>query len=358
MDNTAKSYRMVCLMAGVFFVTVSSTRADVVSNWSSTANNILIAAKVPLGGYSSRGIAIVQAAVYEAVNAITKRYPPDRIKLDPAPGASVEAAIAAANRATLLKLAPSQQAAIDKAYQAALSAIGDGPAKTAGVTVGEQAAAAILALRANDGADAPESYRPHTTAGVYVPTNIPILSHWPQRKPWLIASADQFRPGPPPNLTSDLWARDYHEIKTLGAKNSATRTAAQTDSARFWEGPASTLYLPVVLSVTTLAGREVTQNARLLAVTTAALDDAGIAVMEAKYQYHFWRPITAIRNGDADGNDATERDASWIPFIETPPHPEYPCAHCILAATVGTLVAEPFHRTSTHLLLISWRNRG
>jgi hypothetical protein len=338
MYSITKYYRMAVLAGIVSLFAVSLAWADVVSDWSSTANNILVAAKVPLGGYSSRGIAIVQAAVYEAVNAITKRYPSDRLKLDPTPGASVEAAIAAANRATLLKLAPSQQAAIDKAYQAALATIGEGPAKTAGVTVGEQAAAAILAVRANDGAEAAESYRPSTTAGVYVPTNIPILSQWPQRKPWLIASADQFRPGPPPNLTSEVWARDYNEIKTLGAKNSATRTAEQTDIARFWEGPASTLYLPVVLSVTTLAGREVTQNARLLAVTTAALDDAWIAVMEAKYQYHFWRPLTAIRNGDADGNDATERDASWLPFIETPPHPEYPCAHCILAATVGTLL--------------------
>ena len=115
---------------------------------------------------------------------------------------------------------PSQQAAIDGAYQAALAKIADGPAKTAGIAVGEQAAAAILALRADDGAAAAETYRPHTTAGVYVPTVIPAVPQWPQRKPWLMTSAAQFRPGPPPELTSDVWARDYNEIKALGGKNS------------------------------------------------------------------------------------------------------------------------------------------
>ena len=274
---------------------------------------------------------MVQSAVYEAVNAITKRYPADRVKLDAAPGASVEAAVAAANRATLSKLVPEQQAAIDSAYQTALSAISDGSAKTAGITVGDQAAAAILALRADDGAAVPESYRPHTTPGSYVPTVIPIVSQWSQRKPWVMTSADQFRPGPPPSLTSDLWARDYNEIKALGAKNSTTRSAEQTAIARFWEETRPTIYFAVVRSVANAPGREVTQNAHLFAAVTQAMDDAAIAILDAKYHYNFWRPITAIRNGDTDGNDATERDPSWTPFIDTPMHPEYPCAHCIFS---------------------------
>src|SRR5262249_62066624 len=114
----------------------------------------------------------------------------------------------------------------------------------------------------------PESYRPHTTAGVYVPTVIPIAPQWPQRKPWVMTSADQFRPGPPPSLTSDLWARDYNEIKALGAKNSTTRSAEQTDIARFWEAAMPTIYFPVVRSVATAPGREVTQNAHLFATVT------------------------------------------------------------------------------------------
>jgi hypothetical protein len=238
----------------------------------------------------------------------------------------------------LAKLAPSQQAAIDSAVRSALSAVPDGPAKKEGIAVGERAAAAILSLRADDGADLPESYRPQTTPGVYVPTTIPAASQWPLRKPWIMTSADQFRPGPPPDLKSELWARDYNEIKALGAKNSSRRTAEQTEIARFWETTAPTIYFPVVRSVANAPEREITQNARLLAVTAQAMDDALIAIFDAKYHYNFWRPITALRNGDIDGNDATERDASWAPLIDTPMHPEYPCAHCIHAATVGAIL--------------------
>jgi len=153
-----------------------------------------------------------------------------------------------------------------------------------------------------------------------------------------MASPDQLRPGPPPALDGVLWARDYNEIKAVGAKSSALRTAEQTDIARFWETRSPTIYFPIARSVADAPGREVTQNARLLAAATQAMDDALIAVFDAKYHYGFWRPITAIRNGDADGNDATERDASWVPLIDTPMHPEYPCAHCIVAAALGAVL--------------------
>lgn len=337
MNHTKKHQQIALLVVAASLLASPMAKADVVTDWNITAGDIAVAAKLPPAS-TYRVMAMAQSAVYEAVNAITKRYPPDRVKLDSAPGASVEAAVAAANRATLAKLLPSQQAAIDSAYQAALSAISDGPGKTEGITVGERAAAAILGLRVDDGAGAPESYRPRTTAGVYVPTVIPAGVQWPHRKPWVMASADQFRPGPPPSLTSTLWARDYNEIKTLGAKNSTHRTVEQTAIARFWEATQPIIYFPVVRSVANAPGRERTQNARLLAVAGQAMDDALIAVFDAKYHYNFWRPVTAIRNGDIDGNDATERDASWVPFIDTPMHPEYPCAHCILAAVVGTVL--------------------
>jgi PAP2 superfamily len=324
---------VIAMMTGV----TPSAYADVVTDWNAPAGDIVLAAKLaPAMPY--RAMAVVQSAVYEAVNAITKRYPSDRIKLDAAPGASLEAAVAAANGATLAKLTPAQQPAIDKAVQAALIAVPDGPAKTEGIAVGERAAKAVLTLCADDGADAPESYRPYTTAGVYVPTVIPDVSQWPRRRPWLITSADEFRPGPPPSLDSEIWMRDYNEIKVLGAKNSVSRTKEQTEIARFWEARVPTVYFPVVLSVANQPGRDVTRNARLLAVAGQAMDDALIAVFDAKYTYNFWRPITAIRNGDLDGNPATERDASWVPFIDTPMHPEYPCAHCIIAATLGAVL--------------------
>jgi hypothetical protein len=207
-----------------------------------------------------------------------------------------------------------------------------------GIVVGESAANAILSLCADDGADAAESYRPYTTAGVYVPTVIPDAAQWPHRKPWLLTSADQFRPGPRPSLDSEIWACDYNEIKVLGGKNSTRRTAEQTEIARFWEARVPTIYFPIIRSVANQPDRDVTRNARLLAVAGQAMDDALIAVFDAKYHYNFWRPITAIRNGDLSGNAATERDASWLPFIDTPMHPEYPCAHCIVAATVGAIL--------------------
>lgn len=324
-------------------------KADVVTDWNVTAADITVAASLGPPP-ANRILAMVQTGVYEGVNAITRRYPADRATPNAAPDASVAAAVAAANRTMLSRLLPSQQAAIDKAYATALATIADGPAKTAGIAVGEQAAAAVLAWRADDGAATVERYRPATTAGVYVPTTIPAASQWPQRKPWVMTACDQFRPGPPPALTSDLWTRDYREIKALGAKNSTTRTPAQTEIARFWEATAPTIYFPVARSVANASGRDVTQNARLLALTAEAIDDALIAVFDAKYYYNFWRPVTAIRNGDTDDNAATERDAGWLPFIDTPMHPEYPCAHCIVAAAVGEVLATEIGAGPTPML--------
>jgi PAP2 superfamily len=336
--NDIKTHRQIAILVlAASLLACPMARSDTITDWNIKAGEIVVEGRMgPPPAY--RVVALVQTAVYEAVNAITKRYPAGALKVDAPPGASVDAAVAAANRATLLKLVPSQQASIETAYQAALAKVADGSAKTAGIAVGEQAAAAILALRVEDGAAAPESYRPTTTAGIYVPTVITAVPQWPQRKPWLMTSPAQFRPGPPPALASALWARDYNEIKALGGKASPRRTAEQTEIALFWEASQPPIYHAVVRSVANMPGRDLTQNARLFAAVTQASDDALIAVFEAKYHYNFWRPVTAIRNGDIDGNDATERDASWTPFIETPMHPEYPCAHCILAAAVGTVL--------------------
>ena len=337
MNSETKHAQWASLIFAASLITSPVASADAVCDWNIKAGDIVVSAKMGPPP-ANRALAIANTAVYEAVNAITKRYPAGALKLEAAPEASVDAAIAAANRTALAKLLPSQQAVIDSAYQAALSKIADGAAKTSGITVGEQAAAAILASRAGDGAAAAETYRPQTAAGVYVPTVLPAVTHWPQRKPWLMTSAAQFRPGPPPALTSQLWARDFNEVQALGGKSNSRRTAEQTQIAGFWEATLPPIYNGIVLSVADVPGREVTQNARLFAAVAQAADDALLAVFEAKYHYNFWRPVTAIRNGDLDGNDATERDASWTPFIETPMHPEYPCAHCVVAAAVGTVL--------------------
>lgn len=324
--------------AAIGFATFPS-QADVVTDWNTQAGDIVAAAKLPPHP-SYRAMAIVQSAVYEAVNAITRRYPQGHLKPAANPDASVDAAVAEANRTALSKLVPAQQAAIDSAYQAALAAIPDGQAKTAGLDVGKKAAIAMLAWRADDGATASESYRPLTSPGRYVPTVIPAAPQWPLRKTWVMASADQFRPGPPPGLTSERWARDFNEIKVIGARNSTQRSAEQSEIARFWEATGPAIYFPVVRSVAHAPGRDPTQNARLLAIAGVTMDDALVAVMDAKYQYNFWRPITAIRNGDHDGNDATERSSTWMPFVDTPMHPEYPCAHCALAGSLGAVLKQ------------------
>ena len=183
-----------------------------------------------------------------------------------------------------------------------------------------------------------------------MPTVIPEAQQWRHRTPWLMTNPSQFRPGPPPDLGSEVWARDYNEVKALGGRRSQQRTAEQTEIARFWEEVMPPIYHAIVRSVANSPGRDITRNARLFAAVTQASDDALIAVFDAKYHYGFWRPLTAIRNGDIDGNDATERDESWVSFIETPMHPEYPCAHCITSGVVGTILRAEIENEPTPVL--------
>lgn len=335
---------------GVVVLTAVVARADVVTDWNAKAGDITAAARMPTPP-TYRAMAITQVAVYEAVRAVTGRGAPLFVKVNAAVGASVDAAVAAASRDVLLKLMPDQQMAVEEAYEDALAhLVATEASRARGIEVGQRAASAILALRRDDGADTRDAYRPHTTPGAYVPTTLPVSPHWGKRRPWIMARANQVRPGPPPDLSGDIWARDYNEIKSVGAREGAQRTPEQTEAAHFWETAMPLIYFNVVRSFATTAGRDVTQNARLLAVVGMAMDDALIAVLDAKYAYNFWRPITAIRNGDIDGNAATERDPDWLPLIETPLHPEYPCAHCIVSAAVGTIL-DALHDADTPLNL-------
>ncbi|ABE43596.1 vanadium-dependent haloperoxidase [Polaromonas sp. JS666] len=335
--NAIKSLSRITVAASMTLA-AAAVHADAVTDWNVKANDIIVAGRVGPPP-ANRALAIANVAVFDAVNAITGRYAASgRVVLDAAPAASVEAAVAAAMRGTLGKLLVPQQAEIDAAYQAALATVPDGAARSAGIAVGEKAAAAILALRGGDGATAPDSYVPFSMPGVYVPTASPAVPHWGKRKPWVLASGDQLRPGAPPALSSEVWARDYNEIKALGGKTSTQRSAAQTEIARFWETTQPVIYYPLARAVALQPGRDVTQNARLLAAVGMAMDDALVAIFDAKYTYNFWRPVTAIRNGDKDGNDATERDPMWAPFIDTPMHPEYPCAHCVISASLGAVL--------------------
>ena len=316
----------------VLLLVALGARADVVTDWADMTAEI-----ADEGPDTIRTIALAQNAVYEAVNAITARYPRDRADLGSAQGASVEAAVAAASRAVLMQEAPALQEKTEAAYAHALAAIAEGEARTKGIGVGERAAADVLTKHSHD-LDSIEPYRPVTSPGLYAPTTIPTGWSLGQHRPWFMKSAAQFRPGPPPALKSELWARDYNEIKALGSATSTVRTPEQTEIARFWATNLPDVHLGLARSVATAAGREVTRNARLYAAVAAAMNETEISVFEAKYHYLFWRPITAVRNGDRDENSATERDADWVPLIATPMQPEYPCAHCMLAATIATVL--------------------
>jgi PAP2 superfamily len=326
------------LLAGSLFVLLyGAVRADVIADWNEKAVNAGNTARV--GNFpTARNIAMVHLAMFEALNSMEPRYTPYRARLSADPGASREAAAASAAHTVLVRVYPEQAPELDKALQASLSAVTDGSPKTQGVQIGQQSGAAILAERSNDGLDAPNTYRPFTVAGKYVPTVLPIGSSVVGVKPFSLKSGNQLRPPAPYSLKSEQWAKDFNEVKRMGAKAGSGRTAEQTDIARFWEltGPAT--YNPVVRQLSVAKGLDILDNARLFALFSMATADASIAIFDAKYTYNFWRPVTAIRNADLDGNNATERDPTWEPMIATPMHPEYPCAHCISQGSAASVL--------------------
>jgi hypothetical protein len=326
------------LCGGLLLATFGmAATANVITDWDEKAVAAGYTAKQGPPPHS-RIVAIVHLAMFEAVNSIDGRYRPYRAKLPAEPGGSRDAAAAAAAHYVLVRIYPDQAKDMDQALQASLSAVADEKARQSGVRLGERAGAAMLAERGNDGAGGPDTYRPHTTAGKYVPTVLPAASRWGGVRPYSLKSGDQFRPGAPYALGSREWATDYNEVKRMGAKVGSARSAEQTDIARFWEltGPAS--YNPLARQLAGAKKLDLTDCSRLFALVSMATADALISVFDAKYTYNFWRPVTAIRNGDLSSNDAIERDAAWEPFIPTPMHPEYPCAHCITqAAAAGVM---------------------
>ena len=329
------------LVFAALVMLASPGAADVVLEWNEIAvAHVVASGQPPPDG--ARTMAMVHVAIFDALAAIEGRYAPLALRSAPTPEASADAAAATAAYAVLARLFPDQLPALDNAYSAALADIPAGPPKDAGVALGEAAASACLAARADDGSTQTDGYRPRTQPGVYVPTTLPVSSAWPRVKPFFMADAAQLRPAPPPDLGSETWARDYEEIRAVGPRASTVRTAEQTEAARFWTitGPAA--WNPVVRSLAASRPSPPVETARLFALVSVAAADAFLAVFDAKYHYGFWRPVTAIRNGDLDGNDGTTADPSWLPLVDTPMHPEYPCAHCITAAAVGAVLEAEF----------------
>jgi hypothetical protein len=331
---------------------ITAARADVIMDWNAKADAIGIDKQLP-NAPNARGQEMLHVAMFEAVNAIDKRYAPYRLKLTADSTSSREAAAATAAHGILLSLYPDQKPDLDAALAASLSGIAESDAKAKGIELGKQAAAGILALRVNDGSNVPESYRPVTAPGAYVPTAVPIESTSSGITPFAMQTGSQFRPAPPPALTSEVWTRDLNEIREMGSIASTRRTAEQTMMARFWFFTGPRTYNPIVRQVASARKMDLVDCARLYALTSMAGIDAFIAVFDAKYTYNLWRPVTAIRNADLTSNPATPREASWQPLGTTPMHPEYPCAHCIVAAAVSTVLQSVAGNETGEMTLVS-----
>jgi hypothetical protein len=310
--------------------------ANVITDWDEKA----VAVVTPMSSvyHAQRAMGMVHAAMFDAVNSIERRYRPYLVQLPASPTTSKEAAAAAAAAAILATIDPKAASEMKVAIATYLASIPDGAAKSDGVKLGEAVAARVFEARVNDGADAPDAYRPRTTPGVYVPTPLTLASMWPDMKPFVMTTPSQFRPQPPISLASKEWAADYNELKDYGGMTSAKRSPQQTETARFWLMVGPQAYHPFARQIVTAKQMSVVDSARFMTLVALGLNDALIAVFDAKYHYNFWRPITAIRNGDIDDNPATDREATWRPIDNTPMHPEYPCAHCILSGAVAGVV--------------------
>lgn len=329
---------VAALLASAFVITlITAARGETIMDWNANAEAIGIEKQLP-NAANARSQAMLHLAMFEAINAIEKRYAPYQLKLEAESATSRESAASAAAYGILSALYPDQKADLDATLVASLAGIAESEAKVKGIELGKKAAAGILALRINDGSDIPENYRPFTVPGVYVPTAMPIELTSSRITPFAMQTGTQFRPAPPPPLNSEVWTRDLNEIREVGSRGSTTRTAEQTTMARFWFVTGPRTYNPIVRQVASFRKMDLVDCARLYALTSIAGVDAFISVFDAKYTYNLWRPVTAIRNADLTSNPATPREASWQPLGTTPMHPEYPCAHCIVAAAVSTVL--------------------
>jgi hypothetical protein len=351
---------------------VTPAWADEVLDW----NEMLFRAAV-VGGTSalnmSRTSAIVQAAVFDAVNGIERRYTPIHVMPAGPGGASVDAAAAKAAYTALVQLYPAQKVALDARLAVSLAAIGTRESQAAiagGAAWGETVANAILAWRSTDGfTPAPSPFVGGTVPGMWRPTPPALLSgvgaQYAYMTPWVINAPSQFRPAGPPSLTSTRYATEFNETRTMGRATSQTRTSDQTRFAWFWAASTGS-FIWNTAARSLLVERErgesgdgrgdaderrgdqaerrgsTLRNARLLAMLNLAMADAAIGCWEAKYTYVFWRPVTAIPLASADGNAATIEDASWAPLFATPSHPEYPSGHSCQSGAAAAVLAEQF----------------
>jgi len=332
--------RYLLAFAAASALAATPAEADIVCEWMDFAGKVQSAAAPSqpgtFTGEHDRAQSQVALAMFEALNAIDNRYYSYVKMPQGAPGASQEAAAATAASRVLMSHFPSQKAAIEESLVMTLQSVSDPAARAAGQAIGEAAGNAALKAGGPDPALVPTPYLPRAQVGVWVPVPLPVFAPaYMVLKPWFIQRADSVRPGPPPAISSDRYARDLDEVKRLGGKASTERSAHQTLMARYRITPDM---MPALRLIADAKGRRAVENARMFALFNMINDDALLAVADAKLHYDYWRPITAIRNAEQDGNPKTVPDPSWEPLITTPNHPEYPCGHCILAAATAELM--------------------
>jgi hypothetical protein len=318
-------------------------RADAVTQWNLNASNALFVTAAQGPQQSVPHLAMVHGAIYDAVNAIDRGHEGYLLTSRVAqPFDSEEAAAATAAYRVLLHLVPAQQGALDAQYAASLAAIPDGSAKTRGIAVGAAAAAAMIAARTDDGRFGAYRFPVGSGPGAWRPV-LPAFVNDPNAwlkdvRPFLIESGTQFQSHGPLSLTSRKYAREFDEVKSLGSATSTTRTADQTLAARYWaENPPAT-WSRIFRTLSAQQGLSLADNARLYTMLYMTAADALITVWNDKAHYLFWRPITAIREADTDGNPWTTADSSWLPLIPTPPYTEHSSGHSGLSGSfVATL---------------------
>jgi hypothetical protein len=323
------------------------------------SGNPLISPASTTSGGTSIYLAYMHLAVFDAVNAIDRRFQSYGPVISAPEGASLDAAAIAAAYTTLVYYFPDQAASLTAQYTAALGAIPDGAPKTDGILVGQAAANGIISMRLSDGrgANVPYTYPSVPTAGVWIPTPPGFLAPqtpWVgQMQPFTMRNASQFLPDePPPALGSDEWAQNFNETKTLGAINSTVRTPAQTEIGLFWTEQTTRQYARAFRALAIAHALDTSETARLFAMMWAGFADSFIGCMNAKYHFSFWRPVTAIRNAGLAGNPLTVADPTWTPLGVTPNHPEFPAAHgCVTGSVARTL--ERFFGTDKVTLVVS-----
>ncbi|GLW96387.1 hypothetical protein Misp02_04740 [Microtetraspora sp. NBRC 16547] len=339
---------------GTANVVAPPARGNVVIEWNRTLLDIVRSPHAEPGTiHPTRNFAIMSAAVYDAVNAISRAHPLYGSNLAAPRDASRPAAAAAAAHDTLTALYPAHKADLDRQLSSDLAGIPDSRAKQEGVKVGTQAARAILALRAHDGADAtPPPYATTGKPGDYRPTppafKAPEFTHWGHVTPFLLRTGHQFRPAAPPALSSPAYAAAINEVKVIGAAHSTTRTAEQTTLAKLWTGPAQNYWYDVAQQVALARHSDLNQSADMFALLNLTVADATIGVYDAKYTYRFWRPITAIRL--AAGNPDVKQDPKWTPLVTTPPDPSYPGMHSDISTAAAAVLARFYGDRNTFTL--------